>query len=299
MKKLQIGVIVGVGALLLTGCSSGGTAGGGEALTSGVNEDAKAALPQDIVDAGVINVAVDYPYPPFEYEDEAGNLAGIDIDLAYAIGEKLDIDISINKQPFDSVVASLQANKNDIILSGMNDTIERQEVLDFVEYLYAGFSIAVPAGEASIQSSSDLCGLTISSQKASTSGDILRGLSDECTAEGKPEITIHELATTNDGQTAVQAGNADAFIGDAPIMAYLVATAGDGETFELVDFPEAPMGFEPVYTGVGILKEDGLTEAISLAMKSIEEDGTYAALLAKHDLEQYGVDSIDVNLAEK
>ncbi len=298
MKTRTLIALMDASVLALTGCSASETQT--EQLTSGVDEAAKAAVPQEIRDAGVINVAVDYPYPPFEYQDDAGEITGLDIDLAYAIGEKLDIPVQINKQPFDSVVASLQANKNDIILSGMNDTLERQEVLDFVEYLHAGFAIAVPAGNPEgISDELDLCGLTISSQKASTSGDILRDLSEECTSAGKAEIQIHELATTNDGQTAVQAGNADAFIGDAPIMEYLVATAGDGSTFELVDFADAPKGFEPVYTGVGVLKDEGLTEALTLAMQSIEADGTYDALLEKHDLKQYRVESIDVNLAEK
>lgn len=130
MKTRTLIALMGASVLALTGCSASETQT--EQLTSGVDEAAKAAVPQEIRDAGVINVAVDYPYPPFEYQDDAGEITGLDIDLAYAIGEKPDIPVQINKQPFDSVVASLQANKNDIILSGMNDTLERQEVLDFV-----------------------------------------------------------------------------------------------------------------------------------------------------------------------
>lgn len=300
MKNRALIALLAVASLALSGCAAGGAAER-EPLTSGVDQAAKDALPADIRDIGVLNVAIDYPYPPFAYDDENGNPVGLDVDLAYAIGEKLDIPVKVNKQPFDTVIASLQANTNDIIISGMNDTLERQATLDFIEYLYAGFAIAVPKGNPDgVKTVTDLCGLTISSQKASTTGDILVGLNDDCTAAGKPEIKIHELASVPDSQTAVQAGNADAFIGDAPIMANLVQTAGNGTLFELLEFPEMPNGFDPVYTGIGVLKADeGLSNAILLAMKSIEADGSYATLLEKNGLTQYAVKQVDLNLAER
>ena len=304
MKKNRLSIRTGIAlaavtTLALAGCASGSETER-EALTKGKDEAAIAALPQDIKDAGVINVAVDFPYPPFASEDDMGNALGLDIDLAYALGEKLDIPVQIHKQPFDTVVASLQSNTNDIILSGMNDTLERQATLDFVEYLYAGFAIAVPKGNPeNVVEVLDLCGLTVASQKASTTGAILVDVSEQCTEAGKPAIKMHELATVPDSQTAVQAGNAQAFIGDAPIMAFLAETSGDGEAFELLDFPELPKGFDPVYTGIGMLKSDGLADAILLAMKSIEEEGTYDAILEKNGLAQYRVDEVGLNLADK
>ena len=113
MKPRRLLALLAIPALLLAGCA--GQEAERAPLTKGVDEAAKAALPQDIRDAGVLNVAVDYPYPPFASDDENGNPMGLDIDLAYALGEKLDIKVNINKQPFDTAVASLQANSNDII----------------------------------------------------------------------------------------------------------------------------------------------------------------------------------------
>ena len=299
MKIPAMIALLAAGALALTGCSAADAER--EPLTSGVDEAAKAALPQDIRDAGVLNVAVDYPYPPFASDDENGKPFGLDIDLAYAIGEKLDIPVKINKQPFDTVVASLQANSNDIILSGMNDTLERQQTLDFIEYLYAGFAVAVPAGNpAGITEVMDLCGLTISSQKASTTGDILVTLNEDCAAAGKPAIKLHELATVPDSHTALKAGNVDAFIGDAPIMKFLADTAEGASAVELLEFAELPNGFDPVYTGVGVLKADeGLSQAILLAMQAIEADGAYDTVLERSGLEQFRVDRVDMNLAEQ
>lgn len=301
MKLRKIAGIAAASMLLLTGCANAG--GEREALTSGVNEEAKAALPEDIRNAGVLKVAVDYPYPPFAHEDvDTGEMQGLEVDLAHAIGEKLDIDVQLNKQPFDTVVASLQSGSNDIIMSGMNDTVERQDVLTFTDYLYAGFAIAVPSGNPKgIEEITDLCGLTIASQKASTTGEVLDSISKQCKEVGKPEIKAHELATVPDASTAVQAGNADGFIGDAPIMAFLAETANDGKAFELLEFATVPKGFAPVYTGIGCLKDDEeLAEAVYLAMKALEEEGVYEKLMDKHGQKDYVVaDGIGQNLAKE
>ena len=75
---------------------------------------------------GKIDIAVDIPFPPMAMYDEANREIGFDPELGRLLGQKLGIDVSINKQAFDSVIPSLQAGKNDIIMSGMNDTPERQ-----------------------------------------------------------------------------------------------------------------------------------------------------------------------------
>ena len=284
----------------LTGCAAI-TGPDRQPLTSGVDAAASAALPEEYREAGILNIAIDLPYPPFAYLDDNGYPVGVDVDLGYAIGEKLGLPVKINKQAFDTVIPSLQAGINDVIISGMNDTVERQETLDFIEYLHAGFAIAVKAGNADgIHEVLDLCGLTISSQKASTTTDVLRGLSDQCAAAGKPAIGLHELASVPDSQTALQAGNVDAFIGDAPIMAYLASTVEGNAAVELLEFPEVPKGFDPVYTGIGVLKSDpGLAEAVLLAMRAMEADGSFDAILERGGLAQYRVDTIDMNLAKE
>lgn len=284
----------------LTGCAAI-TGPDRQPLTSGIDPAASAALPEEYREAGLLDIAIDLPYPPLAYLDDDGYPVGVDVDLGYAIGEKLGIPVKVNKQAFDTVIPSLQAGINDLIISGMNDTIERQETLDFIEYLHAGFAIAVKAGNAGgITDVLDLCGLTISSQKASTTTDVLRGLSDDCTAAGKPPIGLHELASVPDSQTALQAGNVDAFIGDAPIMAYLARTVEGSAAVELLEFPGVPKGFDPVYTGIGVLKSDpGLAQAVLLAMRAMEADGSFDEILERGGLAQYRVDAVGMNLAKE
>ena len=287
-------------ALLLSGCSGSGggsdsaDAGGanlptGEEISTTVDPELTKLLPADIVDQGKINVAVDIPFPPMAMYDDSNREIGFDPELGRLIGQKLGIDVSLNKQAFDSVIPSLQANKNDIIMSGMNDTPERQETLSFVDYTHGGFAIAVKAGNPDkITTQKDLCGKTVSVQKATVQGDLLRAM--DC------DITVMELPNDLDAQTALRAGKSQAYAADAVVTEYVGSRTDDGKAFEIVRDPENPAGFNPVYSGIGILKEDTeLTEAVRAALQALIEEGTYQKVLERNGIEAYAVESAKVN----
>lgn len=287
-------------ALVLSGCS--GSGGGkdsaeaeganvpmGEEISTTADPELTKLLPADIVDQGKINVAVDIPFPPMAMYDDSNREIGFDPELGRLIGQKLGIDVSLNKQAFDSVIPSLQANKNDIIMSGMNDTPERQETLSFVDYTHGGFAIAVKAGNPDkITTQKDLCGKTVSVQKATVQGDLLRAM--DC------DITVMELPNDLDAQTALRAGKSQAYAADAVVTEYVVATTDDGKAFEIVRDPENPAGFNPVFSGIGILKEDTeLTEAVRAALQALIEEGTYQKVLERNGIDAYAVESAEVN----
>lgn len=286
-------------ALALTGCSgSGGESASaesspntptGDEISTTADAELTKLLPHDIVDAGKINVAVDIPFPPMAMYDEHNREIGFDPELARLIGQKLGIDISLNKQAFDSVIPSLQANKNDIIMSGMNDTPERQKTLSFVDYTHGGFAVAVKKGNPDkITTQKDLCGLTVSVQKATVQGDLLRAM--DC------GINVMELPSDLDAQTALRAGKSKAYVADAVVTEYVVATTEDGEAFDIVRDPVNPSGFNPVYSGIGILKSDTeLTEAVRQALGALIEEGSYQKVLDRNNIGAYAVEEAFVN----
>ncbi|UOQ90238.1 ABC transporter substrate-binding protein [Agromyces endophyticus] len=299
---LLFGATAVAAALALTGCSgasgSGAQAAAGSSLPAGdevsttVDESLHDLLPDDIVEKGRIDVAVDIPFPPMAMYDDQNRAIGFDPELGRLIGQKLGIDVSLNKQAFDSVIPSLQADKNDIIMSGMNDTPERQATLSFVDYTHGGFAILVQAGnEAGVHTQQDLCGKTVAVQKATVQGELLRAM--EC--DGDP-VTVTELPSDLDAQTALRAGKSDAYVADAVVAEYVAATTDDGEAFDVVRDPENPAGFNPVYSGIGILKEDtGLVEAVQAAMQALIDEGTYQQVLERNNIAAYAVESAEVN----
>lgn len=283
-------------ALVLTGCSGGAddTAAGpnlpvGDEISTTTDAELTKLLPADIVEKGNIAIAIDIPYPPMATYDATNREVGFDPELGRLIGQKLGIDVVLNKQAFDSVIPALQAGKSDIIMSGMNDTTERQQTLSFVDYSHGGFAIAVVKGNpAKITTQQDLCGKTVSVQKATTQGDQLRAM--DC------DVNVMELPSDLDAQTALRAGKSQAYVADAVVAEYVVATTEDGEAFEIVRDPKNPAGFNPVYSGIGILKDDTeLIEAVRAALQSLIEEGTYQKVLERNKIGAYAVESAEVN----
>ncbi len=289
-------------SFILAGCSAPTGESDYEAgtITTTVDEAAAALVPADIREAGVLNIAIDIPYGSLAFYNSNNEMVGLDPDLGRLIAQKLDLTPSLNMQAFDSVIASLQAGKNDIILSGMNDTVERQETLNFVEYLYGGFALLVAEGNPDgINSVEDLCGKTVGIQKATSQGELLQEYSDNCVAEGGEKITIDEFPDDLDAQTALRAGKTQGYVADAVVAVYSAETTDGGNAFDVVPDPDNPNGFNPLFSGVGVLNTDqALTDAVFAAMKSLIDEGLYLDLLKLYGLDAYAVDSALLNAAK-
>ncbi|WP_217134081.1 ABC transporter substrate-binding protein [Leucobacter chinensis] len=265
------------------------------------DDAASALLPEEITERGTVRVAMGVPYPPFIEVNDDNDLIGVDADMSIALGAKLGVEFTVEHQPFESVIPSLQSDRHDIIMMGMNDSKERQQTLNFIEEIQAGFAIVVAKGNPeNIETLTDLCGHSASTQKSTLQAELLAELSEECIASGKEGIDVQALPVAQDSQTALRAGRAQAYIVDAPVAAYTARTAGDGEYFELVEDPENPQGFNPVYTGFGLLNDrTELTDALQAAMQSLIDDGTYQAILDEHGMGSLALDSALVNAASE
>lgn len=82
---------------------------------------------------GVLTVGMDLSYPPFEGEDINGMAEGISVDLAYELGRYLDVKVEIVNLEFNSLIASLNTKKIDVIIASMSITDERKENINFSE----------------------------------------------------------------------------------------------------------------------------------------------------------------------
>ncbi|MBY0415029.1 MAG: transporter substrate-binding domain-containing protein, partial [Bdellovibrionales bacterium] len=97
------------------------------------------ALDLDAVKAaGKLRIAVDTTYPPMEFESTDGKVIGLDVDLARELAKLLKVDAEFIVMPWDGILAGLQSNRYDIIMSSMNITKEREAQVDFVPYISMG-----------------------------------------------------------------------------------------------------------------------------------------------------------------
>ncbi|GAA1764800.1 ABC transporter substrate-binding protein [Agromyces humatus] len=295
-------------ALLATGCASnvaGDEPAPSDTVTiAGVEiavDDAAAALvPSDIADAGIVKVATDAPYAPFEMFTEEGSdeLTGVDVDLGRAIGAKLGIDFEFEQQAFDGIIPALQAGNFDVTITAMTSSVERMEVLTFVDYSASGTGILVKAGNPeNVVNYLDLCGKEVAVQGATSQVDLVNNAwQAECEAEGLEAIKLAEFPSDADAQLAITSGKAIASLLTKPSAGYVAKTTNDGATFEVVEDAEAPNGYDATLNGIGVLKENTeFAQAIQRALQSLIDDGSYEAILDQYGVTGIGIDEATIN----
>ncbi len=159
-------------------------------------------------DLGTVTVGTNAEYPPFEYVDEDGNIAGFDIELMEAIAEEAGFEVEFVNTRWDGIFVALASGEFDAVASAATITEEREEMVDFSDpYFNAGQRIVVRADETEIQGPEDLDGKTVGVQLGTT-GDIW--LTDETEAE----VARYDENTL--AFQAVSTGDADAAVADGP-----------------------------------------------------------------------------------
>ena len=286
------GAIAGVAILALSACSSSAEPSATPSSTGVAIDQAAADLLPASYKTNGINIGSDIPYAPMElFKEDGTTVTGLDYDLSQLLAAKLGVTISFNKQAWDSIIPSVQSGNHDMIMSGMNDTVERQGQLDFVDYFKGGFAIVTAKGNPEgITTLTDLCGKTAVVQTQTVQGDMLKKL--DCGAAGP--VKLQEYPTDPDAITALTAGKGVADVMDAPIAAY--AALQQPTKLELVVDSANPNGYEPVFTGIGVLKGNtGLTGALQAALNSAIADGSYQAVLDKWNLGSFAVTEATIN----
>ncbi|MFL4474910.1 ABC transporter substrate-binding protein [Paeniglutamicibacter sp. MACA_103] len=284
-RFLAAGMIL---ALAATGCTTvsqaepnqgAGAPASGSAAALGVNEDARALLPADIREAGVLRIASDPTYPPFEYYDtDNKTIIGWDADMGDAIGAVLGLKVEHVPATFDTILPGLQSGKYDLGMSTFSVTPERRKAVDFVPYLQGGTGLAVAPGNPQKLSvdAAALCGTAIAAQKGSIQSlDILPEFSKECTKAGNEAIDMQFFPTQNDANLALTSGRVAGVMADSVSLAYQGQLAGG--KFEVAEGPD----YDSTLTGTALGKKSELLPAIQAATAAVIESPTYEEINTK------------------
>ena len=279
-------------AVLLAGC------GGADATNAAPAAAGSAAplfdsLPAEFRQSGVIAVGSDIAYAPMEYYDTDGTtVLGLDKELADALGERLGVRLEFQNATFDGLITQLKSERIDVIMSGMSDTAERQQEIDFVDYYVAGAVLIVKKGNPEgLGSLDDLCGRTVAVQRGTTQEGYAEQQSAACEAAGGEPVEILAFDRETEALLQVKQGRAAAGMEDYPVAAYNARTSGGGEDFELVgeQIEAGPLG-------IGVSKDrPELRDALRAALQSLIDDGTYQELLEKWDVPKGAVAEATVN----
>lgn len=285
---------VTIGALVLTAaCGSAAeneTTAAAEAPAQETNEELAASLPASIKESGVIRMAINPAYPPFEsVSDDGETLVGLDPDLANAMGEVLGVDVEFVHTSFDAIIPALAAKKVDMAMSSIGDTKEREKTVDFVTYYWNGTLILVQKGNPKDIAADQACGVRIGVIRGSLQqSTFLPAHAPKCEAEGLEPPVAQAYQDGPQAQLALQSGRIDGVMLDAPP---LLDAAEKNPAFETV----GPLVRNPNPGGVALPKGSELAEPIHGAMSTLIENGTYDDILARWNLTDIAIEESEIN----
>lgn len=231
--------------------------------------------------------------PLIAYASDGTTLQGMIVDLAAAMSRQMGRAIVFKPMAFNAIMPALEAKNIDIAFTVMNDTPEREKVIDFVDFFNFGTMLLVKKGNPdNVDSLETACGKTVSTVQGSTQVKLAEDTSAACTAAGKPAITVMQYAQPADARLQVQSGRVAAFLGNSPVMLYLAKTAGDGMVFDVISKHE----YQAVPVGIGVPKASAaLRDQLKASLDALIADGSYKKILQKHGLESGGVDRATIN----
>jgi len=201
---------------------------------------------QRVIDFQVLKVGMSGNQPPMTMTNREGGLMGFDVDLARALALAMRVKLEIKPMPFGELMAALEKNEIDMVLSNVSITPERTELVSFVgPYMMSGMSILTRNPDLGKISSTDEFnrkGLKLLALRNSTNANFIKALA--------PEATLIEVASYDEGVAMLIDGKADAMVADMTQCILAVMRYPDAGLSTL----EKPLTVEPV--GIAVSKDD-------------------------------------------
>lgn len=278
MKKIMAFSMAAVMALSMAGCGSkpaADTAAAAEAsadTTAAQAEDTTAAESEAAASASgkkyVINT--DTTFAPFEFENDKGEMVGIDLDILKAVAEDQGFEYEVIPVGFSAAVTALEAGECDGVIAGMSITDERAAKYDFSEPYYdSGVGMAVLQG-SDITSYDQLKGQNVAAKIGTEGCTFAESIADQYGFE------VTQFESSSDMYQAVLGGEAVACFEDYPVIGYEISR-GLGLTLP------TPMEKGSSY-GFATLKgaNPELVEMFNKGLENIKASGKYDEILSTY-----------------
>lgn len=260
-KLLALCLTMSLGLVALAGCG-------------GAGQDSSAAGSAPAADSNTVVIGTNPTFPPFEYQDEKGEMEGFDLDLLRAIGEEEGFSVEFKSLSFESLVGAVKSGEIDGIAAGMSITPERLEQLNFAgPYMDASLGIYVANDNKEIKDVDSLKGKVVAAQSGTTGAEEVQALADDKKIGEAKLLEDYNMCFMELGN-----GGADALIIDVPVAEAYMAEHKD----------EVKMVGEPYvadYYGIAIGKDNKeLVDKINSGLKKLIENGKYDELCKKYNL---------------
>lgn len=226
------------------------------------------AAAQENPDATPLRVGLSTRYPPVAFGEE-GNLQGLEVDLAKAVGQEIRKPVEFKVLEFDALIPALQKNEIDVIMSGMSITDARKQKIAFAEpYMRVGQMALVRSDDFSKfvdPGALNSSGTKVGFVEGTTGGRYV--------AANLTKPTKVAVEGADQGIAALRDGSIDVFIHDAPTVWRVSLDPKERELLALYE----PLTEE--YLAWGVRKNDtDLKAVLDAFVQRWKDDGRMTAL---------------------
>ena len=217
--------------------------------------------------AADVRIGTEGAYPPWNFMDDSGKVAGFEIELGNQLCAKAGVSCEWVINEWDSIIPNLIAGNYDVIMAGMSITEERRQTIDFSEEYFPSTPSRFAAAKGADINFDELKGLKLGAQGATLQADYLE-------ANLKDGNTILTYETPDQSVADLAAGNIDLLLADGDYLGPVVE--GSGGMMELVgDGISLGDG-----VGMGMRKDSKeLQEKMAAALAALKADGTLDKLI--------------------
>ena len=213
MKQLYraLPILLSVG---LFGCGNSPTQESASTASTPATESKDSFVSKLPDNAPVFKVATTGVTPPFSFQDDYGNMQGIDIDAIRAIGETQGFKVEFYKEPWVNLFDTVESGSRDMALAGISYKPERDAKYGLSDsYFFNPAAIMYKNSDLKIQSLDDIKGLKVGGMEGGKSiGQVIdAGGYSELISDRTPFLLYEKLVQ----------GQVDVIVNDSIIWRYV------------------------------------------------------------------------------
>ncbi|MCF8469533.1 MAG: transporter substrate-binding domain-containing protein [Parvibaculum sp.] len=222
-------------------------------------------------------------YPPFNYRDRAGTLAGFDVELAQALCARLNAECMFETRRWEELLPALKRGEGDAVVASMlipgpgRESPSPDEAVVFTSSYYStpGHFAARKDAAPLAASPAALAGKRVGVQ----AGSVHQAFA--LTRFSGAEVVKHE--TLADAEAALAQGRVDLLFADRNALLRWTSKEG-GMCCRLVGPDYADPVFFGKGAGIALRADDGgaLRARFDAALSALVADGTYARISARY-----------------
>lgn len=288
-----------VTALMLALGLTAGLAQAADTLpTQNVDQALHDRLPEQIKQAGRMISVNNGSFPPYEIVNGPHSMEGASADLTTALAQLLGVKIDhATVSGLSGVLTGINAGRYQLAIGPIGDYPDRQQKVDFIDFVQEFVVFGVQKGNpAQINQLDDTCGKRIAVMAAGSAEQVIRQQSARCTAAGKPAVTVQAFTDQPSSILAVRSKRSDAFFSSqAPLTWFVNQAKGQLE----LSGKGQKNGFGDIFQGTVVPKGSPLGGVVLDAYKVLYQNGTYAAIMKKWQLEGNMTAAPGLNLARQ